>query len=109
RANGGVRQWMWMSVGGGDGFQNQIDPTDFNIFYTESQNAGINRYDLTIGETRSIKPNAGGGGRGGGGGGGGRGGAGAAVDPNVEAAPVPAAGGGRANIINPLPGATFGS
>jgi len=87
RDNSGVRQWMWMSVGGGDGFQNQIDPTDFNIFYTESQNAGFNRYNNNIGESRSIKPSAGGqGGRGGGGGGGG-------------------AGGGRSNIINPVAGA----
>jgi hypothetical protein len=27
RENGGIRQWMWIRVGGGDGFQNQIDPT----------------------------------------------------------------------------------
>ena len=36
---GGIRQWMWTRVGGGDGFQNAMDPTDFNIFYTSSQNA----------------------------------------------------------------------
>src|SRR6185503_6775576 len=71
RTNGGIRQWMWQSVGGGDGFQNAIDPTDYNIFYTESQNAGIQRYDNNVGESKSIKPNTGGrGGRGGGGGGG---------------------------------------
>src|SRR5207302_1600689 len=70
RDNSGIRQWMWQSVGGGDGFQNAIDPTDYNIFYTESQNAGINRYNNNIGETRSIKPTDGRGGRGGGGGGG---------------------------------------
>src|SRR6185503_14927849 len=69
RANGGIRQWMWISVGGGDGFQNQIDPTDFNIFYTESQNNGMSRYNLATGEQQNIKPNAGGG-RGGAGGGG---------------------------------------
>ena len=34
----------------------QIDPTDPNIFYTESQNGGINRYDLNTGETQSVKP-----------------------------------------------------
>jgi photosystem II stability/assembly factor-like uncharacterized protein len=89
RSSQGVREWDWISVGGGDGFQNQIDPTDYNIFYTESQNAGINRYNLTTGETRSIKPcvqvvNQGG--RGGGGGGGG----------GVCA---------RTNIINPTAGA----
>ena len=125
RTGGGIRQWMWQSVGGGDGFQALIDPTDFNVFYTESQNAGINRYDYNIGESRSIKPNAGGG-RGAGAGagaGGGRGAPGAAagvpnavagaaatttlIDPNVEVAPAAAnpGGGGRANILNPIPGA----
>jgi hypothetical protein len=89
--NEGIRQWMWMSVGGGDGFQNAIDPTDENIFYTESQNAGIQRYDLNTGMSGSIKPNAGfaGGGRGGAGAGGAGAGGGR--------------GGGRANIINPDP------
>ena len=58
RQDGGIRQWMWMSVGGGDGFQNAIDPTDYNIFYTESQNAGIKRYDMNTGEPRNIKPNS---------------------------------------------------
>jgi hypothetical protein len=68
---GGIRMWNWISVGGGDGFQTQVDPTDPNIFYTESQNGNINRYDLNTGQTANIRPNAGGGGRGGGGGGGG--------------------------------------
>jgi len=89
RSNGGIRQWMWQSVGGGDGFQNQIDRDNPNIFYTESQNAGIQRYNYDTGESRSIKPNAGLGGRGGGGGGGG----GAQV--------------GRGNILNPIQGATI--
>src|SRR6185295_3164673 len=96
RENGGVRQWMWQRVGGGDGFQNQIDPTDFNIFYTESQNAGINRYDMNTGEVRNIKPNAGGDGRGGRGGGGG-GVTVTTVEVGGEGAPAgPPA--GRANI-----------
>src|SRR5205085_1800183 len=73
---------------------NQIDPTDFNIFYTESQNAGIQRYDNNIGDARSIKPNLGGGGRGGGGGGGGG-----------EGEAPPGAPATRANIINPVGGA----
>ena len=84
----GVRQWMWQSVGGGDGFQNAIDPTDFNIFYTESQNAGIQRYNNNIGEVRSIKPGLPGqGGRGGAGfGGNGFGAAGSRIiNPNPGA------------------------
>jgi hypothetical protein len=128
--SGGIHQWNWIGVGGGDGFQSQIDPTDPNIFYTESQNAGVQRYDLNVGRSGSIKPNyqsnaagaGGGGGRGGGGGGGGRGGgagaaggggggaAGAAGDPAAAAAAAAAAGGqgpaggrGRSNVINPPP------
>ena len=123
---GGIHQWNWISVGGGDGFQTQIDPTDPNIFYTESQNAGINRYDLNVGRSGSIKPNypsaagAGRGGAGGGGGGGGRGGgaggaaaagggAAAGGDPAAAAAAAQAGGGrgggggGRSNVINPPP------
>ena len=98
----GIRQWMWQRVGGGDGFQNAIDPSDFNIFYTESQNNGMQRYNLTTGEARSVKPSLGGG-RGGGGGGGGA----AAAAAGGEADAQPAFGqGGRANIINPIAGAT---
>ena len=54
--SGGIHQWNWISVGGGDGFQSQIDPTDPNIFYTESQNNGMQRYDLNTGQTQSVKP-----------------------------------------------------
>ena len=98
--NGGIRQWMWISVGGGDGFQNQIDPTDFNIFYTESQNAGISRYDLTTGESRkhqaersaaaeAVAAVAAA--------------AAAAAEPGGEGDRSSGAGGGRGNIINPIP------
>jgi hypothetical protein len=46
-----------------------MDQDDPNIFYTESQNLGIQRYDITTGQSRSIKPRVPGNGRGGGGGG----------------------------------------
>jgi hypothetical protein len=96
--DGGLKDWMWTRAGGGDGFQNQIDPTDYNIFYTASQNLGMIRYNLTTGESRNIKPTLGGG-RGGGGGGGAVGEAGAEGAPAAQAA--------RANIVNPIPGATI--
>lgn len=67
--SGGIYMWNWISVGGGDGFQTQVDPTDPNIFYTESQNGNINRYDLNTGTTTNIRPRLTGGGRGGAGGG----------------------------------------
>jgi len=70
--NQAIRTWHWVSVGGGDGFQTQIDPTNPNVFYTESQNGNISRYDASTGERGSIRPRAlGGSGRGGGGGAGG--------------------------------------
>ena len=64
----------WYGVGGGDGFYSAIDPSDWKIVYTESQNGNVNRYDLRTGESQSIRPRAPGSGRGGGGGGGGAGG-----------------------------------
>ncbi len=79
---GGIHQWNWISVGGGDGFQTQVDPTNPNVFYTESQNGNINRYDVSTGVTQSIRPSLAG--RGGGGGGG-------------------QGGGGRGNVINTPP------
>jgi photosystem II stability/assembly factor-like uncharacterized protein len=66
--SGGIYMWNWISVGGGDGFQTQVDPTDPNIFYTESQNGNINRYNLAEGTSQNIRPRLTGGGRGGGGG-----------------------------------------
>src|SRR5688500_4842103 len=54
--SGGIHMWNWISVGGGDGFQTMIDPTDPNVFFTESQNGNINRYDLSTGESISVRP-----------------------------------------------------
>ncbi|MGQ0646434.1 MAG: WD40/YVTN/BNR-like repeat-containing protein [Gemmatimonadaceae bacterium] len=48
----------WFRVGGGDGFYSQVDPTDPNIMYTESQNGNINRLDLRTGTSTSIRPRA---------------------------------------------------
>ena len=55
----------WISVGGGDGFYTQNDPTDYNIFYTESQQGSMSRYNMRNGQQQSIQPRVGGG-RGGG-------------------------------------------
>lgn len=54
--SGGIHMWNWISVGGGDGFQTMVDPTDPNVFFTESQNGNINRYDLSTGESVSVRP-----------------------------------------------------
>ena len=55
----------WISVGGGDGFYTQNDPSDWSIFYTESQQGAMARYNLRTGQQASIQPRVGGG-RGGG-------------------------------------------
>jgi len=46
----------WYRVGGGDGFYSQVDPTDWTVLYTESQNGNMNRYDLRAGTNVSIRP-----------------------------------------------------
>jgi hypothetical protein len=56
----------WIPVGGGDGFYTQNDPSDWAIFYTESQQGSMSRYNLRLGTSTSIQPRVGGGGRGGG-------------------------------------------
>ena len=72
----GILNSDWFGIGGGDGFQTAVDPTDHNIVYTESQDGNTSRYDLRTGRQQSIRPRGiAVGGRGGGGGGGGRGGA----------------------------------
>ncbi|HUF67970.1 MAG TPA: hypothetical protein VMM79_04900 [Longimicrobiales bacterium] len=56
----------WYGVGGGDGFYTAVDPRDWTVVYSESQNGNTNRYNLRTGENQSIRPRApGGGGRGG--------------------------------------------
>jgi len=79
RSRNGILNSDWYGIGGGDGFHNAVDPTDYNIVYTESQDGATNRYDLRTGRSQSIRPRgtAPAGGPGGGGGGGGEEGLGA--------------------------------
>src|SRR5690349_840340 len=69
----GITNADWYRVGGGDGFYAQIDSTDPNTVYSESQNGAMNRLDLRTGRSTSIRPRGlpqrGRGGRQGGGGG----------------------------------------
>ena len=46
RSTNGIMNSDWFGIGGGDGFQTAVDPTDFNIVYTESQDGNASRYDL---------------------------------------------------------------
>jgi len=81
----GITNADWYRVGGGDGFYAQIDPTDHNIVYSESQNGAMNRLDMRTGRSVSIRPRGVPQRRGGG-----RGGPGAApgASPSPAASPV---------------------
>jgi len=52
----GISNDEWVNVGGGDGYYVQIDPTDHNILYSESQDGNINRRNLGTSEFVSIRP-----------------------------------------------------
>ncbi len=53
----GVTNEDWFRIGGGDGFFTQVDPTDDNTIYAESQTGNLFRFDLRSGESKSIRPN----------------------------------------------------
>ncbi|MGH9346803.1 MAG: VPS10 domain-containing protein [Vicinamibacterales bacterium] len=52
----GVTNAEWFLTSGGDGFYAQVDPTDPNIVYSESQYGRLLRLDLRSGERRLIQP-----------------------------------------------------
>ncbi|MBK7600774.1 MAG: hypothetical protein IPJ07_20565 [Acidobacteria bacterium] len=54
--NTGVSNDEWIRTGGGDGFYAQVDPKDWNIVYTESQNGAVQRLNLATTESKSIRP-----------------------------------------------------
>ncbi len=57
RSPNGILNSDWFGIGGGDGFQTAVDPTDYNVVYTESQDGNTNRYDLRgTGRSGSIRP-----------------------------------------------------
>jgi photosystem II stability/assembly factor-like uncharacterized protein len=125
RGRGGIMNSHWFGIGGGDGFYTAVDPSDYNVVITESQDGATNRYNLAAGgRGQSIRPNAGGG-RGGRGGGRGQQ---AAANPNAanaaaasgavaeaQAAPPVQVGGqggfggrgGAPNVLNAAPGEAY--
>ncbi|MBZ5603606.1 MAG: hypothetical protein LAO79_15000 [Acidobacteriia bacterium] len=52
----GIGNEDWITVQGGDGFYNRIDPSDPNIIYAESQDGNLTRRDLRTSEAKSIRP-----------------------------------------------------
>jgi hypothetical protein len=100
RGRGGIMNSDWFGIGGGDGFYTAVDPTDYNVVITESQDGATNRYDLRTGRGAGIRPTAGGG----------RGGrAGGAPTPPVQTGGQAGFGGrgGPPNVINATPGDTY--
>ena len=113
----GITAQDWFHLTGGDGFQTAVDPTDFHVIYSSSQDGSVFRTDLRTGRSQSIRPSAlpagGRGGRGADstvatpacvdgrvGGGGGRGGFGGSGGGGGR-------GGAQANVSNARPGDTY--
>ncbi len=78
RSRVGIQASDWFHLGGGDGFQTAVDPTNFHVVYAESQDGNVQRFDTRTGRSQGIRPSAPPAGRGAGRGG--------------EAAPAPAPG-----------------
>jgi len=55
----GITNADWITTTGGDGYETQVDPTDSNIIYAESQYGGLVRFDNRTGETIDIQPQPG--------------------------------------------------
>ncbi|MGW8266082.1 MAG: VPS10 domain-containing protein, partial [Longimicrobiales bacterium] len=56
RFGGGVSLEDWTHTVGGDGFYSQVDPTDSDIVYAESQYGVLYRMDRRTGERRRVQP-----------------------------------------------------
>ena len=54
---GAILTDFWFSIGGGDGFHTQNDPTDWRTVYCESQGGNASRVNAETRETKSIRPN----------------------------------------------------
>lgn len=54
--NGGIRNYYWHNVGGGDGFDVVPDPHDPSWVYSMSQGGSLGRLNYKTGERWSIKP-----------------------------------------------------
>ena len=52
----GIANDDWVTVGGGDGFYAQVDPSDPETVYAESQDGNLLRRNVKTGESRSIRP-----------------------------------------------------
>ena len=55
-AGHGMLNEDWQMVNGGDGFQVQVDPTDPDQIYLETQDGGMSRFNLRTGARAGIRP-----------------------------------------------------
>jgi len=53
----GILTDHWWKLHWGDGSHAQIDPTDWRIVYTETENGGLRRYNAQTHQAVSIRPN----------------------------------------------------
>lgn len=56
--NGGIKNYYWESIWGGDGFDAIPDPEDASWIYAMSQGGSVGRYHVKTGERWYIKPSA---------------------------------------------------
>jgi photosystem II stability/assembly factor-like uncharacterized protein len=56
--DGGIRNYYWESLWGGDGFDVVPDPTDSKWVYAMSQGGSVGRYHVTTGQQEMIRPPA---------------------------------------------------
>lgn len=56
--NGGIRNYYWNNIGGGDGFDAMTDPEDAAWVYSMSQGGSVGRRNWKTGEGWFIKPPA---------------------------------------------------
>ena len=54
--NGGIRNYYWENVGGGDGFDVMPDKDDANWIFSMSQGGSVGRLNIKTGERWFIKP-----------------------------------------------------
>jgi photosystem II stability/assembly factor-like uncharacterized protein len=52
----GIRNSDWTALAGGDGFYVVFDPADQDVFYAESQEGFIHRFNVRTGEKRDLRP-----------------------------------------------------
>jgi len=55
---GGIRNYQWQSLWGGDGFDVSPDPEDPNRVYAMSQGGSFGKYNVVTGEEMNLRPPA---------------------------------------------------